>query len=58
MNMFMRLFAVLTGGRPMQRIGDGFWDAIGLEKVDIYRDLFGREWLATGPCRLFRVSRH
>jgi hypothetical protein len=46
----------LTGGRPMIREGEAFWDYIGLEKVWHWRDrLDGRRWMATTRWALFRI---
>lgn len=46
-----------TGGRPMKKTDEeGFWDTVAKRKVNIYRDLFGREWMAFGPWSIFRVS--
>jgi hypothetical protein len=55
MNWFLRMFYTLTGGRPMTYDGDGFWDAIGKEKINYWRDAFGRRWMATHGSARFRV---
>lgn len=56
MNWFLKLFYTLTGGRPMTYDGDGFWDRIAGEKVNFWRDAFGRRWMATDGCARFRVE--
>jgi hypothetical protein len=53
----VKLLTKLTGGRPMRRLGYAFTDKVSGESVDFYRDLLGRDWMATGAWSLFRVRR-
>ena len=45
----------LLGGRPMKYVGHAFYDRIGGEQVNYYRDSLGRNWMATSRWALFRV---
>jgi len=51
------LFFKLTDGRPMKKVGDGFWDSIGGQQVDYYQCKLGKQWMATSPWAWFRVDR-
>lgn len=44
----------LTGGRPMILIERLFWDKIGRQQVNLYRDRLGRHWTATSKWARFR----
>ena len=58
MSTFIKILMFLTGGRPMTVIGDGFTDIVSGERVKIYRDYYGREWMASaGKWSRFRVKR-
>ena len=50
------IFAMLTGGRPMQRQDYRFTDVVSGKPVFHFRDFFGRLWLAEHPWALFRVE--
>lgn len=57
MKLLKKLFYKITNGRPMIYQRDLFWDFIGQEKVKLYTDVFGREWMATTKWSNFRVLR-
>ena len=40
-------FGILTGGRPMTFEGFLFHDTVSGERVNLYTDLLGRQWLAS-----------
>lgn len=54
--MIKWLFYLITGGRPMKRLGYDFTDAVTGEAVCYYLDGYGREWLATGAWSGFRMK--
>lgn len=52
----MKLLRILTGGRPMRRIGYAFTDIVSGKAVYRWEDRYGRKWLAEEAWSLFRVS--
>ena len=50
-----RLFAYITGGRPMKRLSYQFQDHITGKCVYRYEDYYGRIWMATSRWALLRV---
>ncbi len=52
----MKILAYLTGGRPMQLVDRClFVDVVTGYEVGVYRDFWGRGWLAENRFSLFRV---
>ena len=51
-----RWLARLLGGRPMRRVAPAFVDPVTGDRVSVFRDYFGRWWLAVGPWDAFRVA--
>ena len=52
-----RLLRRLTGGRPMTLVERSiFYDHIEGRTVNMYKDAFGRRWMAHNPWSWFRVS--
>ncbi len=53
-----KLFFKITGGRPMKCLEScQFVDCVSGESVGLYKDWFGRTWLATGSWSGFRVPK-
>jgi hypothetical protein len=52
----MKLFYMLTGGRPMKRIRHAFTDIVVGKPVYEFKDRFGRRFLAYNCWAWFRVS--
>jgi hypothetical protein len=50
------LLALLTGGRPMKRLGCAFIDKVSGREVFEFEDRCGRYWLAEKPWSWFRVG--
>lgn len=53
-----RLFRWLLGGRPMVPIAYAFTDKVSGLPVWIFRDRYGRHWMATSHRAWFRVRCH
>lgn len=49
-----RWWHYLTGGRPMDLIGEAFRDIVVGEMVYYYQDAFGRRWMAFSGWSWFR----
>jgi hypothetical protein len=47
--------ANISGGRPMQFIKYHFTDSVSGRDVNLYRDKFGKIWMAENRWGLFRV---
>lgn len=52
----IKLFFILTGGRPMKFMDFRFTDVVNSKPVHLYEDRNGRTWLAHGPWSWFRVG--
>ena len=52
-----QLLQRLTGGRPMTLVKENlFYDHIEQRTIHMYKDAFGRKWMAHSPWAWFRVS--